>query len=319
MRDGLRSALVTGSTGFLGSALVRQLLSENVEVTCLVRSQSIFKTVQFAGNPRIRIVEYEGADLESKLRGTSTEYVFNLASYGVQPTERDLDEMIAGNIGILLRVMRATANWPLRRFVHVGSCSEYGDPSSEGALVAETHPIQPKSLYGAAKAASVLWGNALAFSLNVPFVTLRLFGVFGTQEGPQRLVPYLISRLLDDQSVDLTGGEQVRDFLFEDDVASAFLAASTSVGLKSGEVYNVCSSTPTRIRDVGELVADAVAKPRGLLHWGERAYRSDEPMWMVGDNRRFRNATGSWCPTTSLPAGIRRMVDHARELRKRKK
>lgn len=199
--------------------------------------------------------------------------------------------MIEGNIAILLRVLRATADWPLRRFVHASSCSEYGYPEREGALIAETHPIQPKSLYGAAKAASVLCGNALAFSLSVPFVTLRLFGVFGTQEGPQRLVPYLISRLLNDQPVDLTGGEQVRDFLFEDDVAAAFLAAESSEGLRSGQVYNMYASTPTRIRDEGELVADAMAKPRDLLHWGERPYRPDEPMWMVGDNRRFRGAT----------------------------
>jgi nucleoside-diphosphate-sugar epimerase len=168
-------------------------------------------------------------------------------------------------------------------------------------------------LYGASKAASVLCGNALAFSLNVPFVTLRLFGVFGTWEGPQRLVPYLISRLLDNQPVDLTRGEQVRDLLFEDDVVAAFLAGATSEGLKSGEVYNVCASRPTRIRDLGELVADMMGKPRELLHWGERPYRSDEPMWLVGDNSRFRKATGDWSPKITVHEGIRRMIHHARE------
>ena len=57
---------------------------------------------------------------------------------------------------------------------------------------------------------------------------------------------------------------------------------------------------------MGEMVADTLGKPRELLHWGKRPYRSDEPMWLVGDNRRFREATG-WFPTISPQEGIRRM------------
>jgi UDP-glucose 4-epimerase len=309
-----RSALVTGSTGFLGSVLVRRLLAEDVAVTCLVRSQSISKAIHFAGDPRVRVVEFQGTDFVPSLGGISADVVFNLASYGVRDTDRDADQLIAGNLSILIGLLRATADWPLKRFVHVGSCSEYGFPAREGALVAETHPIQPRSLYGAAKAASVLCGNAWAYSLDVPFVTLRLFGVYGPSEGPHRLVPYVISRLLNDESVDLTSGEQVRDLLYEDDVAAAFLTAAKAEGIKSGEVYNVCSSRPARIREVVEFVADALAKPRDLLHWGERPYRADEPMWLVGDNRHFRQATTTWSPTVSLHDGLRRVIENARDI-----
>ncbi len=309
MSAALKSALVTGSTGFVGSVLVDRLLAENVEVTCVVRQRSTPR----AANRRVRLVEVSSFDtsvLQSALAGTSAEAVFHLASYGVQQTERDIDQLVEGNVSIVLHLLQATAHWPLRRFVHTGSCSEYGQRGSEGRLIAEMDPIQPQSLYGAVKAGSVLAGSALAASLNIPFVTLRLFGVFGTRERPPRLIPYLISRLQNNDPVDLTSGEQVRDFLFEDDVATAFLDAATSDGLKSGEVYNVCSSVPTRIREVGEMVADAMGKPRELLHWGERPYRADELMWVVGDNHRFREAT-AWAPTVSLQEGIARVLDHA--------
>jgi nucleoside-diphosphate-sugar epimerase len=309
----LKSALVTGSTGFIGSVLVDRLLAENVEVTCLVRSKSTLRAHPLAADPRVRFIEvpsFETSVLQSALAGGSAEAVFHLASYGVQQTDRDIDQLVEGNISILLHLLRATAHWPLRRFVHTGSCSEYGDPGSEGTLIAETQPVRPGSLYGAVKAASVLSGTALAAGMNIPFVTLRLFGVFGTRERPPRLIPYLISRLQNDEPVDLTPGEQVRDFLFEDDVAAAFLDAATSDSLKSGQVYNVCSSRPTRIREVGEMVADAMGKPRELLHWGERSYRSDELMWVVGDNCRFREAT-AWAPTVPLSEGIARVLVHA--------
>ncbi|MGA9567923.1 MAG: NAD(P)-dependent oxidoreductase [Candidatus Korobacteraceae bacterium] len=310
MTDGLRSALVTGSTGFLGSVLVGRLLAQNVEVTCLVRSRSLAKAAWLVGDTRVRIVEFEGDDLEAKLADVSAEAVFNLASYGVREGDCDVDEMIHGNITILLRLLRATAGWPLRRFVHAGSCSEYGYPEQEGIPLAESHRLQPKTLYGAAKAASVLCGSALAYSLGVPFVTLRLFGVYGSGEGPQRLIPYIIYKLASDLAVDLTGGEQVRDLLFEDDAISAFLAAITSEGIESGQVYNICSSRPVRIRDMGEMVADAMNKPRDLLHWGARPYRTGEPMWLVGDNSRFRGVASRWFPTIDLQEGVRLLVEH---------
>lgn len=316
----MKSALVTGATGFLGSVLVNRLQRENVELTCLVRSQSISKAHSLFKESRVRIVDvpsFETPVLQSKLAGISAEVIFHLASYGVQEGDRDTDRLVEGNVSILLHLLQATAQWPVRRFIHAGSCSEYGYPISDGSLIDETHPLRPESLYGAVKAASVLCGSASAGSLGIPFVTLRLFGIYGTREAPRRLIPYLTSRLQNDRPVDLTPGEQVRDFLFEDDVAEAFIAAATADGLKSGEAYNVCSSQPMRIREIGEIVADAMGKPHELLHWGERPYRADEPMWLVGDNRRFRAAIPSWQPTVSMSDGIHRMLDHAREVRKK--
>jgi nucleoside-diphosphate-sugar epimerase len=233
--------------------------------------------------------------------------VFNLASYGVRQDDRDPQQMVEGNVGLLVHLLNAIADRPIIRFIHAGSCSEYGVNLSNGELISETHPLRPTSLYGAAKAASFLIGNVLASHLSIPFVTLRLFGVFGTREAPDRLIPYLIRRLTRNQPVDLTPGEQVRDFLFEDDAVEAFVCAATASRLNSGEVYNVCTGHPTRIHEIGEEVALELGRSTDLLHWGARRYRADEPMWLVGDHRRFAKLT-AWRPATSLPAGIRRMI-----------
>jgi UDP-glucose 4-epimerase len=313
-----QSALVTGATGFIGSALVKRLLAEGVQVTCLLRSRprASGALTALADARVIELPSFHIAELKAQLTETSADTVFHLASYGVQQQDRDTGQLLEGNVALLCNLLEATAKWPLRRFLHAGSCSEYGLPVHEGTLISETQSLRPTSLYGAAKAAAFKFGNALAHRLTMPFVTLRLFGVYGSHEAPQRLAPYLIHRLKHDQTVDLTPGEQVRDFLYEDDVTDAFLAAAAADSLQFYEAYNVCSGHATRIRDFGEAVADALGKPRELLHWGERAYRTDEPMWQVGDNRRFAEAA-AWSPQVSVPEGIRRMISAAKKKNER--
>ena len=304
----LRSALVTGATGFIGSALVRRLLAKDVRVFCLVRSSGTdhSRLQALAGSEVLEVRSFQVDELRQALMGVSADVVFHLAAYGVPADAHDPQAMLDGNVNLIAYLLLATADWPLRRFVHTGSCSEYGGPSGWEPLI-EDHPIRPISLYGAAKAASVLYGNALAARLRIPFVTLRLFGVYGVGEGPNRLIPYIINRLECNEPVDLTPGEQVRDFLYVEDVVEAFLAAANPSHLECYHVYNVCSGIPTRVRDVGEAVARAMRKDPDLLQWGQRAYRPGEPMWMVGNGSRFVDATG-WRPAVSLTDGIHRML-----------
>jgi nucleoside-diphosphate-sugar epimerase len=307
-----QSALVTGATGFIGSALVKRLLAEEVRVTCVIRARNRASNslAALAGARVIEVPSFHVGELKTQMADVRAETVFNLASYGVQQQDRDTGLLLGGNVALLCNLLEATAEWPLRRFLHAGSCSEYGQPAHEGTAISEQQPLRPTSLYGAAKAAAFKIGNGLALRLHVPFATLRLFGVFGAHEAPQRLAPYLINRLKRDQPVDLTPGEQVRDFLYEDDATDAFLAAAAADSLPFYEAYNVCSGQATRVREFGEAVADALGKPRELLHWGERAYRTDEPTWQVGDHRRFAEAA-AWAPRVTVADGIRRMISAA--------
>jgi nucleoside-diphosphate-sugar epimerase len=301
-----RSALVTGGTGLIGSALLQRLLAEGVAVDCLIRKGSLSKLPPMAGLRAIEVSSFEKDVLRNSLAGTSSDVVFHLASYGVQANDRDRDQLIAGNVQLLAHVLEAVLDHPPTKFIFAGSCSEYGFPAKDGQRISEDQGLRPTSLYGAAKAAAEIYGQALASQLKIPFVTLRLFNVFGPGEGAHRLLPSIIHALDRDEPVALTGGEQQRDLLHVDDVAGALFAAACSGHLKSA-AYNVCSGVPVRIREVGETAARIMNKPQALLQWGKLAYRSDEPMWVVGDPARFQEAT-SWQPKLRLAEGIRDMV-----------
>jgi nucleoside-diphosphate-sugar epimerase len=307
----VRSAVITGAAGFIGSALVKQLLCDGVRVTCVVRDQVRAERLRRAGKVRVVEADLGRGDTPDELFGDEApDVIYNLASYGVHQGQRDVRLLIDGNIGVVASVVSLSARCvPAPTVIHVGSCSEYGNATA-GEYVTEDHALVPTSVYGAAKASSSMFGASLARALEVPFVSLRLFGVFGEGESDERLIPYLLHTLQRGEQAKLTGGEQVRDLLYVGDVVDALTAAARNRHRLVGEAYNVCSSRPTRIRDVGETAARVLGCPQSLLRWGALPYRADEPMWLVGDNRRFCEAT-SWQPRISLEEGIRRMVASA--------
>jgi UDP-glucose 4-epimerase len=300
-----RTALVSGVTGFIGAALARRLIGAGIRVFGLVRPTS--SLARLAVSPGLEVIEVGGpsrADLGRALAGIRADVVFNLAAAGVHGAA-DPDELHSGNAGLLLNLLQEVAGWTITRFIHAGSCSEYG-PVEPPARLVEKSPLYPSSPYGAAKAAAWLRGRVQAGQLGLPLVGLRLFGCYGPGEAPWRLVPYATGKLAAGEPVDLTPGDQVRDFLHIDDVVSALWSAAIA-GLPSGSVFNVCSGQPTSVRALVGLLTDVLHRPASLLHWGARPARGDEPAWIVGDPAAFHRATG-WAPRLSLRAGLEQTV-----------
>ncbi|WP_437806291.1 NAD-dependent epimerase/dehydratase family protein [Sorangium sp. So ce1078] len=303
----LGRAVVTGATGFIGSALVRRLLAGGCDVvaTSPARSSGWARLSRLSPGQRLRQLPLERLTRDALLDavgGEPPDAVFHLASAGVNPRERAPAALVEGNVGALVAALEAAQSWGGTRVVFTGSCSEYS-AAIEGQLVDEGAPRAPSELYGAAKAAAHDYGRAVARALSVPLVTLRLFGVYGPGEAPYRLIPYLAARLRARERVDLTPGTQLRDLTFVDDVVEALLLGATTAGLELGAAYNVCSGRPTSVREVCLEVARQLGAPESLLDFGARPPRPDEAPWLVGDPRRFRAATG-WHPRMPLSPGV---------------
>lgn len=313
MRSAHSTVLVTGGTGFIGSALVERLVAGGAHVVCLARADSPRRARLGAG---VRVIDVGdgstatlAAALQSALAGETLDVVYHLAAAGVSPDARAHEPLIAGTVALTCNLIAALADRPPRRFVHVGTCSEYA-PIDAPALLREDHPLAPTSLYGAAKASAWLCGSLLAARVGVPLVGVRLFGVYGPGEAPSRLVPYLLASYAAGATPALTGGEQARDFTYIDDVVAALRLAAEAPGLAVGCAYNVCTGAPVQVRDLVTRVARLVGRDGGDLGLGRRPYRDDEPMWIVGDPARFAAATG-YAPRVTLERGLAEMAASA--------
>ena len=243
------------------------------------------------------------AGLTDILRNVNAAAVIHTAAAGVEPGKNDPDELIAGNVLFTANLVRAAAAVGVTRFVHTGSCFEYGEGPT-GVPILETAPLEPASVYGATKLAAAHVARTLAKSLGLPLVIVRLFGVYGPGEASYRLVPLLLDHLANGRPLDLTAGGQVRDLLHVADAAAGLVRAAECDELRTdGTAYNLCSAVPVSVREVGTTAAELLGGERELLRWGAKPYRPDEWMWLVGDNTRFRTATG-WTPRFDLRTGL---------------
>lgn len=302
--------LIVGGTGFIGGALVRALIALDETVYCLAFADRHQKNRLYSirGNQVVEAAANDAVEIQRALAGVRPDIVINLAGGGIKPGERTAVNLSDGNRRLTLNLLKGCVETQPKLFIQAGSWSEYS-AGTDRQPIAEHHPLTTKPGYGAAKTAATTEGSTAARNLGLPFVALRLFNVYGPGEAPLRLIPFIIDHLNRHMDVPLTLGDQVRDFIFIDDVVSAFIEAAHSVTLSPGSVYNICTGEPASVRQVAEGVAKALKRPTSSLHFGDLPSRADEPNWVVGDGRKFRSAT-NWSPKTILDQGIIKMVGH---------
>ena len=248
----MKTALVTGGAGFIGSHLVDLLLAEGWGVTVL----DDLSTGRIE-NVRTADVEFVQRDIRDPYWDGKPDAVFHLAAFVNAPEswKRAYDcykTNVQGTHSLLAQFTNRCS-----RFVYAASSSCYGmEPAhADGSRVGD--PLDPQSPYAASKAAAEM------IVLNYPGIearSCRFFNVYGPRQRADSayaaVVPKFIEAALAGKSLTIYGdGEQVRDFVFVKDVARALLDAATDDG---DRVRNVGTCGPTTINNLGRKICDAV-------------------------------------------------------------
>src|SRR5207249_3228502 len=161
------------------------------------------------------------------------------------------------------------------RLVQTGTCGEYGPIDGP---IGESMACRPQSSYTATVHAAVTMSQALAFETGREVVILRPFGPYGPGDRPERLIPYVVSRLIVGEAADVSDGDQLRDYSFVDDHIRALLLAATRPLSRVAPVYNIGSGGPIRVRALLEAIAAAVGEgAAGRPGFGARPHRRAEP------------------------------------------
>lgn len=300
---------VTGAAGFLGSRVVRRLLSrDDTRLTALVRSTTDlarWNSLDPARRERIRLAFADLRDVAAVrrvVRESKAEVAIHLAmAYHPpgSPAGQDIDEI---NLQATLALQREFVATGGRRFVQAGSCFEYGD--QDHSPLDETTPARPAYAYAIAKAKATEGLLERAEVTNAETFVLRVFSPYGPGEDWRRLVPQLLLAGLTGVPCPMTPGEQTRDFVYADDVAEAFALAALKVNPpRPRAIYNVGTGVGLSIRQLAEVAGIALNR-KLTLRWGALEYRRGEIMRLVGDPKNIRQDLG-WQASRSPVGGLK--------------
>lgn len=329
----IRSLLITGGCGFIGSNFVRSVLSgpSLPGVDHLVN----LDVLTYAGNPRnlagvdedprYHFVQGDIGDpdlVARLLREYKMDAVINFAAES--HVDRSIDSPqpfaktnVQGTLELLHQsrrywqgLLKESENF---RFLHVSTDEVYGTLKPEDPSFTETTPFAPNSPYAASKASSDHFVRAYFHTYGFPVLTTNCSNNYGPFQFPEKLIPLMILNALAGKELPIYGdGQQRRDWLHVEDHCRAI----SEVLLRGnvGETYNIggaCEKPNMEIVDtICALLDELRPKAGGAAYADQKTFVEDRP----GHDRRYaidfskiQNALG-WAPEHSLETGLRQTV-----------
>jgi dTDP-6-deoxy-L-talose 4-dehydrogenase (NAD+) len=268
--------LVTGGTGFVGCQLLKIFQKRGYHLRLVIREGSQSRITSMKGIESIVTTEDLFAESSSWWKKTceGVDTVVHSAWYAEPGQYLQSDKNLDCLLGTL-NLAKGAATAGVKRFLGIGTCYEYA--FSNKPLTVDS-PLQPLSLYAAAKAASFMFLSEYLQSKNINFLWCRLFYLFGDGEDERKLVSFIRQKLLNNEIVELTSGNQIRDFINVNDAAKQIINLFESNLVGSA---NICSGVGISVRELAEKIADEFGR-RELLKFGIRQENLIDPPYIVG-------------------------------------
>ena len=310
----IRSVLVTGGAGFIGSNFVRHLTAGAYERVI------VLDKLTYAGNranlggvldgTRISFVHGDICDPELILElSASVDAIVNFAAEThVDRSLMSAGEFIQTDVYGVYVILEAVRRNGLKRFVHVSTDEVYGHVPD--GYSRETDRLDPRNPYSASKAGGELMIRSYCESHGVPALITRGSNTYGPYQYPEKVLPVSITNVLRGQPILIYGdGQQVRDWLHvQDHVEGIEYVMLHGV---DGEIYNIGGGNERRNVQIAEAVLNALDAPGDLLH-----FVTDRQ----GHDRRYALDTSKlktlgWSPRVPLEDGLRATIQWYRDNR----
>lgn len=324
--------LVTGGAGFIGSALVRHVISktneEVVVVDKLTYSGNLENLNEISSSARYHFEKVDICENE-KIQNLFDKYkpdrVIHLAAEShVDRSIDDPSEFIKTNIFGTFQLLEVARKYYRNleqskkekfKFHHVSTDEVYGDLHGENDLFKETTPYSPSSPYSASKAASDHLVRAWGRTYELPVVVTNCSNNYGPFHFPEKLIPLMILNALEGKKLPVYGdGLQVRDWLYVEDHAEALYLVLNNG--KSGETYNIGGFNEKTNIEVVKKICKILDKKRpntfGLKSYEELiSFVADRPghdLRYAIDASKIERELG-WKPKETFESGIEKTID----------
>jgi len=324
--------LVTGGAGFIGSAVVRYIignqLGEVVNVDALTYAGNLDSLSPVSNDSGYAFEQVDICDpkaLAAVFSKHQPDVVMHLAAEShVDRSIDGPDDFVKTNVLGTFNLLQASLSYWKQlegtrrhdfRFHHVSTDEVYGDLHGTDDLFTEETPYAPSSPYSASKAASDHFVRAWGRTYGLPVVVTNCSNNYGPYHFPEKLIPHMILNALHGKSLPVYGdGSQIRDWLYVEDHARALVEVATRG--KLGETYNIGGHNEKANLEVVETICQlleelAPQKPEGVAQYRDLiTFVDDRPGHDVRyaiDAAKIKDDLG-WVPEETFESGLRKTV-----------
>jgi len=310
--------VVTGGAGFIGSTLVDRLLVDGHDVVVLddfsTGSETNLKAAGQTAGDRLRVARIDLRDDEciEAVAAADAEVVFHLAAQAdVRASVADPLNDAAVNVMGTIRVLEGARRSGVRKVVAAASGGTlYGDADVSLLPLTEKVAHRPESPYGGSKSAAGTYLRVYEALYGLSWTELALANVYGPRQDPHGeagVVAIFAGRLLAGDPCTVFGtGDQTRDFVYVDDVAEAFVRASTR---GDNLLCNIGSGIETSVNDLYVGMASTIGGPPEPARAPARSGELDRSALDSG----LATEALDWRPAVDLAEGLRRTIDWFRQ------
>ncbi len=298
----MKKAVISGATGVIGTALINELIQNNVEVLVLCRRGSKRNQI-IPDHPLVSKKYCVLSEFDQLKNDTEKGYdvFYHLAWEGADQQARNNIYLQNQNVRYALDAVGLAKRFGCNLFIGIGSQAEYG--RFEGVLKPET-PVHPDNAYGIGKLTAGLMTRELAHQINMRHIWVRAVSLYGPHNGPTPMVIKVMAKLMAGEVPALTKGEQMWEFLYSGDAARAlYLLGEKGI---DGKTYVLGSGDAKPLREFIEKIRDIVS-PGAELGFGKVPYAERQVMYLCADISELEKDTG-WKPETSFEQGIRNIL-----------
>jgi len=331
----MRTYLVTGGAGFIGSNYIHYMLKKYGSAIKIINVD----TLTYAGNlenlkrierlPNYSFIKVDICDREAVEQIFSNNDIDRVVHFAaeshVDRSIKNPEVFVQTNVLGTLIILDAAKNaWTNadgsfledKKFLHVSTDEVYGSLEGEGTYFYETTPLDPHSPYSASKASSDMIVKSYIDTYKFPANITNCSNNYGPYQFPEKLIPLMINNALSGKAMPVYGdGKNVRDWLYVEDHVKAIDMIQESGRL--GERYNIGGHNEKQNIDIVEIIIETLLEilpesdkrktkiSKDLIQYVEDRKGHDRRYAIAPD--KIKNEIG-WCPETMFDAGIKRTI-----------
>lgn len=297
----IKTILITGGAGFIGSHIVDLLLEHNYKLVIVERQGSDTSRIN-NHLPKIKFYHSDQEGLEKAFKENQVDCVIHLATRYLKIHENieDVVSIIDTNVKLSTLLCEYCRLYEVNYFINTGTFFEY---QQQNRPLKETDNFCAYNLYAASKLAFEEILKYYANNHDLKVVDFKLFAPFGDRDN-EKLLSYLVKILNSGEEVDFSGGEQKWNFTYVKDIALAYLKALENFDqIEKYELINVGYDQPVNIKEIA-VILEEISGKKFHINWGAKPYADNEIMYANADTSKLKKML-KYQPKYSLAEGLR--------------